>query len=121
MDLLQSVGLAQYARVLAVELPYGRKRALELATTLALEPEVLLLDEPMSGMAREDIGRIAELIKHVAAKHTVLMVEHNLSVVADLSDFITVLHNGMILAEGTYDEVSNNPEVIQAYMGTGHV
>jgi branched-chain amino acid transport system ATP-binding protein len=120
MELLAAVGLAQYAQVPAVELPYGRKRALELATTLALEPEVLLLDEPMSGMAREDIGRIAALIKTVAANRTVLMVEHNLSVVADLSDRITVLHNGMILAEGTYGEVSDNPEVIQAYMGAGH-
>ena len=121
MELLSAVGLADYSEVPAVELPYGRKRALELATTLALEPEVLLLDEPMSGMAREDIGRIAALIKSVAANRTVLMVEHNLSVVADLSNFITVLHNGMILAEGTYAEVSDNPAVIQAYMGTGHV
>jgi branched-chain amino acid transport system ATP-binding protein len=120
MELLTQVGLADYSDVPAVELPYGRKRALELATTLALEPEVLLLDEPMSGMAREDIGRIAALIKRVAADRTVLMVEHNLSVVADLSNFITVLHNGMILAEGTYEEVSNKSEVIRAYMGTGH-
>jgi branched-chain amino acid transport system ATP-binding protein len=120
MELLAAVGLAEYSDVPAVELPYGRKRALELATTLALEPEVLLLDEPMSGMAREDIGRIAALIKRVAADRTVLMVEHNLSVVADLSDFITVLHNGTILAEGTYQEVSNKSEVIRAYMGTGH-
>ncbi len=120
LKLLAAVGLADYTQMPAVELPYGRKRALELATTLALEPEVLLLDEPMSGMAREDIGRISALIKSVAANRTVLMVEHNLSVVADLSDFISVLHNGMILAEGTYEEVSSKSEVIQAYMGTGH-
>ncbi|MDO9112086.1 MAG: hypothetical protein Q7U40_15610, partial [Desulfatirhabdiaceae bacterium] len=89
-------------------------------TTLALEPDMLLIDEPMSGMAREDIGRISDLIRQVAAERTVLMVEHNLSVVADLSDTITVLHNGQILAEGTYDQVSADPQVIEAYMGTGH-
>jgi branched-chain amino acid transport system ATP-binding protein len=119
-ELLEQVGLADYAEVPAVELPYGRKRALEIATTLALDPEMLLLDEPMAGMAREDIGRISALIKRVAADRTVLMVEHNINVVAELSDTITVLQNGMILAEGPYEEVSNNPEVIQAYMGTGH-
>ncbi|MFH1035187.1 MAG: ABC transporter ATP-binding protein [Pseudomonadota bacterium] len=120
MELLEAVGLAEHAQVPASDLPYGRKRALEIATTLALDPEVLLLDEPMAGMGREDIGRIVELIKRVAQDRTILMVEHNLSVVADLSDFITVLHNGQILAEGTYQEVSDNPQVIEAYMGTGH-
>ncbi len=119
-ELLNAVGLADYAQVPASDLPYGRKRALEIATTLALEPEVLLLDEPMAGMGREDIGRIVELIKLVAKDRTILMVEHNLSVVADLSDYITVLHNGQILAEGTYQEVSSNPQVVEAYMGTGH-
>ncbi len=119
-ELLNAVGLADYAHVPASDLPYGRKRALEIATTLALEPEVLLLDEPMAGMGREDIGRIVELIKLVAKDRTILMVEHNLSVVADLSDYITVLHNGQILAEGTYQEVSSNPQVVEAYMGTGH-
>jgi len=117
-ELLEAVGLTAYAEMKASELPYGRKRALELVTTLALEPEMLLLDEPMAGMAREEIGRISALIKQAAASRTVLMVEHNLSVVADLSDFITVLHNGQVLAEGTYQQVSANPEVIQAYMGT---
>ncbi|MBI5524393.1 MAG: ABC transporter ATP-binding protein [Desulfarculus sp.] len=119
-ELLEAVGLKDYAAVPASELPYGRKRALEIATTLALDPEVLLLDEPMAGMGREDIGRIVALIKRVAKDRTILMVEHNLSVVADLSDFITVLHNGAILAEGTYQEVSNNSQVVEAYMGTGH-
>jgi branched-chain amino acid transport system ATP-binding protein len=119
-ELLSAVGLKEYADMPAAELPYGRKRALELVTTLALDPEMLLIDEPMSGMAREDIGRISALIRKVAENRTVLMVEHNLSVVADLSDTITVLHNGRILAEGTYAEVSENPEVIEAYMGTGH-
>ena len=119
-DLMEAVGLREYADMKAAELPYGRKRALEIITTLALEPEMLLLDEPMSGMAREDIGRISALIKQVAANRTVLMVEHNLSVVADLSDTISVLHNGQILAEGTYEQLSANPEVIEAYMGTGH-
>ena len=95
-------------------------RALEIATTLALDPEMLLLDEPTAGMGHEDVGRIAGLIKRVAAKRTVLMVEHNLSVVATLSDAITVLARGEILAEGDYATVSRNPEVIQAYMGQGH-
>jgi len=105
---------------MAVSLPYGRKRALEIATTLALDPEVMLLDEPMSGLGQEDIGRISALIREAARDRTVLMVEHNLSVVADLSQVITVLTRGAILAEGDYESVSRNPEVIEAYMGTGH-
>ena len=104
----------------ASELPYGRKRALELATTLALDPEILLLDEPASGLSHEDIARITKLIKTVARGRSVLMVEHNLSVVADLSDTITVLQRGEILAEGGYDEVSRNEKVVEAYLGTGH-
>ncbi|WP_341704832.1 ABC transporter ATP-binding protein [Ferrovibrio sp.] len=119
-ELLEAVGLADYRSHTAVELPYGRKRALEIATTLALEPEMMLLDEPMAGMGHEDIEKISDLIKRVAQKRTVLMVEHNLSVVAKLSDTITVLRRGEILAEGDYDTVSRNPEVIEAYMGTGH-
>ncbi len=118
--LLADVGLAQYANLTAVELPYGRKRALELATTIALDPEMLLLDEPTAGMGHEDIDRITALIKSVAAKRTVLMVEHNLSVVSHLSDRITVLTRGRVLAEGDYETVSNNPEVREAYMGVGH-
>jgi branched-chain amino acid transport system ATP-binding protein len=118
--LLEAVGVAGYAEVLAVELPYGRKRALEIATTLALDPVMLLLDEPMAGLGQEDIGLISALIRKVAADRTVLMVEHNLSVVADLSDIITVLTRGRILAEGDYDAVSQNPEVMEAYLGTGH-
>jgi branched-chain amino acid transport system ATP-binding protein len=119
-ELLDAVGLSELAHALAVELSYGRKRALEIATTLALEPEMLLLDEPMAGMGHEDVGRIAALIKKVAATRTVLMVEHNLAVVANLCDRITVLARGEILAEGDYAKVSNDPEVIQAYMGTAH-
>ncbi len=119
-ELLQAVGLIEYRKHTAVELPYGRKRALEIATTLALEPEMMLLDEPMAGMGHEDIDKISELIKTVAKNRTVLMVEHNLSVVARLSDTITVLRRGEILAEGNYEAVSKNPEVIEAYMGTGH-
>ncbi len=119
-ELIAAVGLTSFRDTTAVELAYGRKRALEIATTLALEPEMLLLDEPMSGLGREDIGRIADLIKRAAANRTVLMVEHNLSVVADLSNTITVLQRGEILAEGTYAEVSKNPQVVSAYMGTGH-
>jgi branched-chain amino acid transport system ATP-binding protein len=119
-ELLEAVGLAQFRDVTAVELPYGRKRALEIATTLALDPEMMLLDEPTAGMGHEDVGRIAKLIKTVATNRTVLMVEHNLSVVADLSDRITVLARGEVLAEGDYASVSQNPNVIQAYMGAGH-
>jgi branched-chain amino acid transport system ATP-binding protein len=120
MGLIDDVGLATFAEWTAVELPYGRKRALEIATTLALDPEMLLLDEPTAGMGHEDIDRIAALIKRAAANRTVLMVEHNLSVVANLSDRITVLTRGRVLAEGNYDAVSNNPEVREAYMGVGH-
>ncbi len=120
LELIDAVGLADFADVVAVELPYGRKRALEIATTLALEPDMMLLDEPTAGMGHEDVGRIATLIKQVAKDRTVLMVEHNLSVVADLSHTITVLARGEILAEGDYERVSKNPEVVQAYMGSGH-
>ncbi len=119
MALITDVGLARYAHITAVELPYGRKRALELATTLALDPEMLLLDEPTAGMGHEDIDRITELIKGSSAGRTVLMVEHNLSVVSKLSDTITVLTRGRILAEGDYKSVSGNPEVREAYMGVG--
>jgi branched-chain amino acid transport system ATP-binding protein len=118
--LLADVGLADFVNVTAAELPYGRKRALEIATTVALEPEMMLLDEPMAGLAHDDIGRISSLIRAFAKSRTVLMVEHNLSVVADLSDTITVLTRGRVLAEGSYAEVSENPEVREAYMGTGH-
>jgi branched-chain amino acid transport system ATP-binding protein len=119
-ELLDAVGLLQFEDGIAVELPYGRKRALEIATTLALEPEILLLDEPTAGMAHEDVERIAALIKRVAADRSVLMVEHNLSVVADLSDHITVLSRGEIIAEGDYASVSKHPGVIQAYLGSEH-
>jgi len=118
-ELLDWVGLADCRDVAAGELAYGRKRALEIATTLALEPELMLLDEPMAGLGREDIARISGLIRRVAAGRTVLMVEHNLSVVADLSHRITVLQRGEILAEGSYAEVARDPEVVAAYLGTG--
>ena len=118
--LLNEVGLDDLRDRKAAELPYGRRRALELATTLALEPELLLLDEPMAGMGHEDVERTAALIRRVAKDRTVLMVEHNLSVVADLSDRITVLARGEILAEGDYGQVSQDPAVIEAYMGTDH-
>jgi branched-chain amino acid transport system ATP-binding protein len=120
VELIEAVGLAAFAHTPAVELPYGRKRALEIATTLALEPEMMLLDEPTAGMAHDDVERISALIKRVAANRTVLMVEHNLSVVENLSDTITVLARGEVLAEGDYQSVSRNPDVVQAYMGSGH-
>lgn len=119
-ELIAAVGLADYEKVVAVELPYGRKRALEIATTLALDPEMMLLDEPTAGMTHEDVERISALIKRVAAQRTVLMVEHNLSVVSEISDRITVLQRGEILAEGDYEAVSTNPSVIEAYLGKGH-
>jgi branched-chain amino acid transport system ATP-binding protein len=118
-ELLEAVGVQQWRDTPAGELSYGRKRALEIATTLALDPEMLLLDEPMAGMGTEDVARTAELIRRVSKDRTVLMVEHNLSVVADLSDTITVLKLGKVLAEGPYAEISANPEVIEAYMGHG--
>jgi branched-chain amino acid transport system ATP-binding protein len=116
-EILASVELADFAGLRAAALPYGRKRALELATTLALEPELMLLDEPTQGMAHEDVGRVVALIKKVSAGRTVLMVEHNLSVVEDLCDVITVLQRGQVLAEGNYAQVSNNPQVLEAYVG----
>jgi branched-chain amino acid transport system ATP-binding protein len=118
--LLADVGLAEFADTYATELPYGRKRALEIATTLALDPEMLLLDEPMAGMGQEDIERISALIKRVSKDRTILMVEHNLSVVASLSDRITVLARGKVLAEGNYAAVSSDPKVVEAYIGAGH-
>ncbi len=116
-ELLAAVDLEAYQETVAVELPYGRKRALEIATTLALEPELMLLDEPTQGMGHEDVGRVVELIRRVSAGRTILMVEHNLSVVADLSDRITVLSRGSILSEGPYAQVSKDPAVLEAYIG----
>ena len=120
LELVAAVGLAEFAEAQAVDLPYGRKRALEIATTLALEPEMMLLDEPMAGLGQADIRRIADLIRTVSKDRTVLMVEHNMSVVADLSDTITVLARGEVLAEGPYATVSKHPAVVEAYVGTGH-
>jgi branched-chain amino acid transport system ATP-binding protein len=119
-ELIEAVGLSGYAVTPAGELPYGRKRALEIATTLALEPTMMLLDEPTAGMGHEDVDRIAALIKRVAKDRTVLMVEHNLSVVSTLSDHITVLARGEVLAEGDYRTVSKHPSVVEAYLGTPH-
>jgi branched-chain amino acid transport system ATP-binding protein len=118
--LIEAVGLTPYCDVLAAELSYGRKRALEIATTLALEPEMLLLDEPMAGMGHEDVERTSALIRRVSQNRTILMVEHNLSVVASLSDRITVLARGNVLAEGDYATVSKDSRVIEAYIGAGH-
>ncbi|HET9977374.1 MAG TPA: ABC transporter ATP-binding protein [Burkholderiaceae bacterium] len=118
LELLRAVDLESYAATPTVELAYGRKRALEIATTLAMEPELMLLDEPTQGMGLEDVDRIRQLIKKVAANRTVLMVEHNMSVVASIADTITVLQRGATLAEGPYEQVSKNPAVIEAYMGS---
>ncbi len=119
-ELVCRVGLEPLVYTRAGDLPYGRKRALELATTLALRPELILLDEPMAGMGQEDIERTSALIRSLARRHTVLMVEHNLKVVADISDRITVLRRGEKIAEGSYDEVAANDEVRSAYMGGAH-
>ena len=119
LRLVEAVGLSTFADLPAGELSYGRKRALEIATTLALDPEMLLLDEPMAGMGREDVERIAALIRKISANRTILMVEHNLSVVASLSDRITVLARGQVLAEGDYATVSKDPRVVEAYIGSG--
>ena len=121
LELLGAVDLELYADKLAVELAYGRKRALEIATTLAMDPKLMLLDEPTQGMGLEDVDRVRQLIKRVAADRTVLMVEHNMSVVASIADTITVLQRGATLAEGPYAEVSKNPAVIEAYMGSANV
>lgn len=118
MALLEQVGLTQFAHTVTVELPYGRKRALEIATTLAMEPELMLLDEPTQGMGHEDVDRVTELIKRVSEGRTILMVEHNMNVVSSIADKITVLQRGQILAEGPYEDVSKNPQVMEAYMGT---
>ena len=120
LELLNDVGLSEFANTTAVEMPYGRKRALEIATTLALDPEMMLLDEPMAGMGHEDIDKIAALIKRISAKYTILMVEHNLNVVAHLSDIITVLTRGQVLAEGNYAELTKDARVKEAYLGAGH-
>ena len=121
LELLSQVGLESYAQAVAVELPYGRKRALEIVTTIAQDPELLLLDEPTQGMGHDDVDRVKDLIRKVAANRTVLMVEHNMGLVADLCDMITVLQRGSVLAEGSYAEVSSNPQVIEAYMGAGGI
>jgi branched-chain amino acid transport system ATP-binding protein len=118
MELLESVDLSTFADTETVLLPYGRKRALEIATTLALDPELMLLDEPTQGMGHEDVSRVVELIRKVAVNRTVLMVEHNMSVISNLCDQITVLARGSVLAEGPYETVSKDPKVLEAYVGT---
>ena len=118
MELLEEVDLGPFAAKVAVELPYGRKRALEIATTLAMEPELMLLDEPTQGMGHEDVGKVTALIRKASVNRTVLMVEHNMNVVSTIADTITVLQRGRIIADGGYAEVSKNPQVIEAYIGS---
>ncbi|WP_028337454.1 ABC transporter ATP-binding protein [Bradyrhizobium sp. USDA 3256] len=119
-ELLAQVSLEEFTDVLAVQLPYGRKRALEIATTLALDPKLMLLDEPMAGMGHEDIDKMTALIKQCSRDRTILMVEHNLNVVANISDVITVLARGSILAEGPYSALTKDQRVMEAYLGLGH-
>ena len=118
MELLAEVDLQDMAHLTAVELPYGRKRALEIATTLAMNPELMLLDEPTQGMGHEDVDRVTQLIKKVGANRTILMVEHNMNVVSSIADTISVLQRGQVIAEGPYEVVSKNPQVLEAYMGS---
>ncbi len=118
LQLLDEVGLREFADQLTIDLPYGRKRALEIATTLAMEPELMLLDEPTQGMGHEDVARVTELIKKVSKGRTILMVEHNMHVVSGICDRISVLQRGAILAEGDYATVSQDPQVLEAYMGS---
>ena len=118
LEVLDQVGLANQARRLASSLSYGQKRGLEIGLSVALEPRVLLLDEPTSGMGTEDVGRLIDLVRRVAVGRTVVMVEHNMGAVADLSDQITVLQRGAVLASGRYDDVRREPRVIEAYLGT---
>ncbi len=118
MELLDTVGLTEFANYVTVELPYGRKRALEIATTLATEPQLMLLDEPTQGMGHEDVDRVTQLIKKVSANRTILMVEHNMNVVSSIADTISVLQRGQVIAEGPYAQVSTNPQVLEAYMGS---
>jgi len=118
LDLIDMVGLSRFADTPAGALSYGRKRVLELATTIAVDPEMILLDEPMAGLGHEDIGPVIEIIRHVSKDRTILMVEHNMKVIAELCDQVTVLQAGQVLADGAYDDVSRNPAVIEAYVGT---
>jgi branched-chain amino acid transport system ATP-binding protein len=118
MDLLDQVDLAPYAHEYTVNLPYGRKRALEIATTLAMQPKLMLLDEPTQGMGHEDVDRVTQLIKRVSEGRSILMVEHNMNVIASIADRITVLARGAVLAEGSYEDVSRDPAVMEAYMGS---
>lgn len=118
MQLLETVGLTEFADAITVELSYGRKRALEIATTLAMEPELMLLDEPTQGMGHEDVDRVTDLIRKVSANRTILMVEHNMGVVGKIANTITVLQRGQVIAEGPYETVSRDPQVLEAYMGS---
>ncbi len=118
MELLESVDLGPLAGMVAGELPYGRKRALEIATTLAMDPQLMLLDEPTQGMGHEDVDRVTALIKKVSAHRTTLMVEHNMKVVSTIADTITVLQRGQIIDSGSYAQVSRNPLVMEAYTGS---
>ena len=118
LELLDQVGLASFANEVTENRAYGHNRALEIATTLAMEPELMLLDEPTQGMGHEDVERVTSLIKQVAQGRTILMVEHNMGVVSSIADRITVLARGAVLAEGNYAEVSRDPRVLEAYIGT---
>ena len=120
LAVLGEVGLAEVAGRPVESLPYGQKRALEIALVLALEPRLMLLDEPTSGMSLEDVERMIALIRRVREGRTVVMVEHNMGVVSELADRVTILQRGAVLAEGPYAEVRDDPRVIEAYLGQTH-
>ncbi|HEV2357076.1 MAG TPA: ABC transporter ATP-binding protein [bacterium] len=116
-DVLAAVGLTDLAGREVATLPYGHKRVLEIGLALALQPKLLLLDEPTAGLSIEDTRRIVEVVRRVAQQRTIVLVEHNMGVVAELSRHITVLQRGRVLAEGAYDDLRRNPAVIEAYLG----
>jgi branched-chain amino acid transport system ATP-binding protein len=118
-DALQRVGLGDQAHLPAATLPHGGKRKLELAILLAADPQVLLLDEPTAGMASEQVPLLMDIIQAIRAEtgKTILLVEHNMGIVMNVSDQITVMHQGRVLAEGTPTEIRANPAVQQAYLG----
>ena len=119
LELLAEVGLSGEKGRLAAQLSYGRKLALEIEITLAQDPTILLLDEPTAGMGPEDVSRITKLIERVRAGRTIVLVEHNLRVVAELCDRISVMQRGKVLVEGSYELVRRDPRVIDAYLGGG--
>ncbi len=116
-EILDSMSLSEHAAHNASDLPHGEQRLLEIAITLATDPDVLLLDEPLAGLGHEDRERISALIQRLAGRHTILLIEHDIDRVLAISNCITILHQGRVIAEGAPQEVMNQPEVVTAYLG----